>query len=97
MTEQETRALDEENFVRVVTDTYEGRALLSSLIDESGRNRSSFAGERGATDFNEGMRNMGLRILEKVFTFAPDAYTIMHTEEQDRQRRYAAIEGDEEL
>lgn len=56
-----------------------GRRLIWSLLDKAGVFRTSFTGN-SETFFKEGMRNMGLFILDEIQTHAPEALALMLAE-----------------
>lgn len=56
----------------------QGRRIVWRYLSEAGVYRSSFV--KGETEFREGMRNMGLLILNDVHTHSPDRYVEMLTE-----------------
>lgn len=70
-----------------VWSTYEGRALTRRILAECGVFRLSMANDPYWTAFNEGGRNVGLTLLARIQTVAPDAYVLM---EQEHTQRLAA-------
>ncbi len=86
----ELRLGGELEMVRRVVSTYEGRAFISMLLQETGLRRSSFVGEFPMTMArNEGRREIGIWGEDLVFTVAPEMYNMMRREAVDREYRYA--------
>lgn len=86
----ELRLSEERKMIRQVVSTYEGRALISMLLRETGLRRSSFVGEAPMTMArNEGRRELGIWGEDLVFTAAPEMYNMMRREAIDREHRYA--------
>lgn len=73
------------NDFRLIMQTLEGRRWIWWLLSESGVFRSSFTGN-SATFFNEGMRNLGLKILNQINVACPERYLQMTTEAQHREK-----------
>jgi|TARA_Y100000310_G_scaffold132889_1_gene131825 hypothetical protein len=85
------RADYEYNLMCRVLDTEHGRALVHLVLREAGvHHTSAVPGDPHMTYFNEGKRQIGLLMEERVFTSAPEAYTIMCREFQEREDRLAA-------
>lgn len=61
------------------------RRYVWRLLEQAGVFRSSFTGDAQQTAFNEGQRNMGLRVLAMVHEHAPESYQLMLTEHNDRR------------
>lgn len=57
-----------------------GRRFLWRYLGECGVFRSSFNNSGSVTAYNEGMRNIGLKILSEIMEADPEAYTLMATE-----------------
>ena len=62
-----------------------GRRFLWKLLSECRIYDISFTGEIGWTSFNEGKRQIGLRIIEDIFDASPNAYLEMHLEGKARK------------
>ena len=81
--EQERRkaqeALDEA--VRWLLADARGRLVAWWLLEQAGVFRTSFAGAAEHTAFNEGRRDLGLRLLHRVMEVDPDAYGLMVKEQ----------------
>lgn len=58
-----------------------GRRLVWWLLDITGVYRTSFSSQRGGTDFNEGGRNTGLKLLAKVQEHCLDKFVEMLREQ----------------
>ena len=56
-----------------------GRRIVHRLLETTGVYRSSFTGN-STTFFNEGQRNVGLRVLALVHEHAPEQYAAMIAE-----------------
>jgi hypothetical protein len=52
----------------------QGRKIVSDLMDWTGVYRSSFSTNGSEMSFNEGQRNVGLRILAQVQAASPDGF-----------------------
>lgn len=65
-------------------DSYDGRAVLWEVMGWSQPYRTTFVADPYRTAFNEGERNMSLRVLQRVSTLAPKAYQMMQQEATDR-------------
>lgn len=77
-----------------------GRAYIWAVLEQCGIFRTSFAREHPhTTSFNEGQRNVGLRVLNDVMRFDANSLTLMQAEDTERLKRYHVIaqERDEDL
>lgn len=63
--------------LRAVLDTQPGLRLMWRILKEAGVFMTSFTGEAPSTFFNEGRREIGLRILADIIDVRPDAYLNM--------------------
>lgn len=70
------RELDD---VRYVLNSKQGRRFLWRYLAECGVYRSSFNGQF-QTFFNEGQRNVGLKLLADIQEASPEAYVTMMKE-----------------
>lgn len=61
-----------------------GRRFLWKLLEECGVYKISFTGN-SHTFFNEGKRQIGLRLIEDIFDASPNAYTEMRSEATQRK------------
>lgn len=73
------RESKEQKGLKDAMSTPEGRAWVFSLLDMCGVHRTSFTGN-STTFFNEGQRNIGLKIEGDIFKWCPDKYITMMTE-----------------
>ena len=76
------------NDVRHVLSSVQGRRFVWRILDMAGVYRSSFTGN-STTFFNEGARNIGLRVLSDVMDAKPEAFLIMQQEDKKRRERRA--------
>lgn len=60
-----------------------GRGLAWWLMQEAGLYRTSFTGDPATTAFQEGRRDIGLKVLHRMHEAAPDAYAQMLNEQRD--------------
>lgn len=94
------RRIEEQDFVRRLLRTYEGRAFIWMLDRQARTDECSFAGEAPMTmAYNEGRQDMGRWVREWVFTAHPAAYSMIRQEAVEREARYAAAVNlaDEEI
>jgi hypothetical protein len=59
-----------------------GRRIVWRLLERTGVYRSSFTGN-SETFFREGMRNVGLMLLDQIHTITPDQFAVMLKEQKD--------------
>lgn len=71
--------------LRQLLETYGGRSYIWRLLDMCGVYKTSFTGN-STTFFNEGRRDIGLRILEELFEASPNVYTLMRSEAIERDK-----------
>lgn len=64
------------NDLRWVLNSKPGRRFMWRLLEECGVYKTSFTGN-SATFFNEGMRNIGLKLINEINNNAPEAYLVM--------------------
>ncbi len=76
------------NDVRHVLSSVQGRRFVWRILDMAGVYRSSFTGN-STTFFNEGARNIGLRVLSDVMDAKPEAFLLMQQEDKKRKERKA--------
>lgn len=60
-----------------------GRRIVWAWLDDAGVFRTSFTGN-SETFFREGMRNMGLKLLNEIHEVCPDLYAKMAEEHRAR-------------
>lgn len=63
--------------LRAVLDTPPGLRFVWRVLNTAGVFTTSFTGEGPSTFFNEGRRDLGLRVLADVIEARPDAYLHM--------------------
>ena len=64
-----------------------GRRYVWRLLEQAGVFQTSFTSDALAMSFNEGQRNLGLRILGFIHEHAPESYLEMLTEQNERRNR----------
>jgi hypothetical protein len=69
--------------IRAIMDTEHGRRFMTRLLGWSRLFQLSFTKEREVTDFNEGMRNIGLRLFAELDEACPDLLLRMMAEGKD--------------
>lgn len=67
----------------MLLSTRPGRRFVWSLMADCGIFRSSFDNSGSVTAFNEGRREIGLRVLADVNEAAPEQYLVMLRESQE--------------
>lgn len=70
------------NDVREVLNTRRGRRFMWELLDFCGIFRTSLANEHQIF-YNEGQRNVGLKLLADINEAAPQAYAVMLAESKE--------------
>lgn len=60
--------------LRSVLRTAAGRRVLRRVLGKSNLMGSSFGGDNASTEFNEGLRRVGLWLAEKIETAAPGEF-----------------------
>lgn len=68
--------------VRVILNLKEGRRFVWRYLSECGVFQTSFTGQSNQTFFNEGSRNVGLKLLADVNEANPESYVTMVNEGQ---------------
>lgn len=61
----------------------QGRRIVWRQLDEAGVFRTTFSESPERMAFNEGFRNAGLSLLNKVMACSPDAYVQMMKESKE--------------
>lgn len=69
--------------IRAVMETEFGRRLISRLLGWGRLYELSFTNDRDRTDFNEGMRNIGLRLFAELDEACPELLLKMMAEGKD--------------
>ena len=67
------------NDFKEILSTISGRRFIWELLSETAVFQTSFTGDN-QTFFKEGKRDIGLFILNRIFSVAPDSLTTMRTE-----------------
>lgn len=75
--------------------TRDGRAWMWDHLSACGVFRSSYVSNSLDMSFNEGMRNVGLKLLNQLQTYAFEAYQTMEAEARERQEEGVENEFDE--
>lgn len=75
-----TRTQTERADIEWLMSEKQGRRIVWRLLDEAGVFRTVFSESAQRMAFNEGLRNTGLQLLDKVMEFCPDAYMQMTRE-----------------
>ena len=57
-----------------------GRRIVYKILERTGRDRTSFNSDSNVMSFNEGERNIGLWLLDKVVSADKDQYELMQKE-----------------
>lgn len=87
----------EQNDLRWVMSSKQGRRFMYRLLSEAGLYRLSFNLDNTdplATAFNEGQRNIGLTRLSEITEACPDRYTEMLAEQKEAKDKYANRSAD---
>lgn len=69
--------------VRFILNDKRGRRFLWRQLEECGVFRSSANNSGSWTYFNEGQRNIGLKLLTEITDASPDAYLLMLKENKE--------------
>lgn len=80
---EEIRRDDELNDLRSILSNKEGRRFVWGLLTQCGVFKVSYVGNANDTIFNEGKRNIGLKLLQDVTTANPDLYLKMAKESEE--------------
>jgi len=75
------REREDKDFVSLM-NTRAGRDFAWGWLSDAGVFQSSFRGD-GHTEFREGMRAMGLKLLDRINRLCPERYVTMLTEQQE--------------
>lgn len=68
------------NSLKAVLSTRDGRVILWQLLSDTGIYRSSFDRDLAVMAFNEGQRNVGLKLLNRIMAVDAEAYRLMQDE-----------------
>lgn len=72
----------DEDIVKTIMSTQPGRAWILSILESCHIFAMSYTGEALSSAFNEGERNVGLKLLATVTRAAPDEYALMLKEKK---------------
>lgn len=70
--------------MRFILSTAQGRRVIWRYLEACGVFQISFNHSGAITSFNEGMRNIGLKLLTDINDAAPEAYVTMLKEKETR-------------
>jgi hypothetical protein len=76
------RDQEKADFAWIMSDR-RGRRFMWHMLEVTGVYRTSFTGN-STTFFNEGQRNVGLKLISDIHEFAPDSYTTMLEEQRKK-------------
>jgi hypothetical protein len=76
--------------VRGIMDTSSGRAWMLSVLNRCHIFSASFNTNALSMAFSEGERNVGLQFLKDIMAAAPDMYTVMMREDNERNTAISA-------
>lgn len=71
-----------EDFKQLMTTPY-GRRFISELLDECRVFSASYGHDDRTTNFNEGRRHIGLKLLSAINDICPELYGLMVEERND--------------
>lgn len=86
---EERRRLKSLTQLKEVLETYDGRAVIWQILCDTGLYRSSFSNDALSMAFNEGQRNIGLLLIDRIMLVSPEAYKLMQEEANERRKRSA--------
>lgn len=87
---QNRQSMEQEELVRTMLHTAEGRAFVCMLMEEGGLHADPFvSGAPHDTSYNAGKRKLAVWAYEWVLTVAPETYSLMLAEMASRRQRYA--------
>lgn len=78
--DQERRRQQELLDLEWVMSDGRGRRVVWRLLEQAGVFRLSYAGDALSTAFNEGQRNIGLRLMADCLEAAAEKYLVMQAE-----------------
>lgn len=79
----------EQNDLRWVMSTKQGRRFMWRLLGEAGVYRLSFNTNNAVMAFNEGARNIGLSLVTSIVEACPDRYAEMRNEQKEAKEKHA--------
>ena len=80
------RQVEIDDFKFVMEDK-RGRRFIWRQLAGSGVFRSSFSGDNNTTNFREGARNVGLKLMALIHEACPEKYHLMLKEQKEYARR----------
>ena len=94
--ERDKQALrEDEEHIKWLMGCVQGRRFLWKLLSDAGVFHCSFNTNAITMAFNEGRRNQGLELLNRINTYAPEQYMVMTKEnthvrsnDKDGRRKY---------
>lgn len=98
LAEAERKARDQRdvelNCIREILTTYQGRQFLWNILSRCHVYKTSMSGRKHDVIFQEGERNIGLWLLNEVFTAMPNAYTLIRSEAMARDAVTQEVNSD---
>lgn len=73
--------------LKAVLASRDGRCVLWGILSSAGIYRSSFSTEAAVMAFNEGQRNVGLRLLDQILSVDREAFNLMQDEANERREQ----------
>ena len=67
-----------EKSLSIILSTQEGVSVIARIIEWAGIYHQSFTGQANDTNFNEGRRSLGLKLLNYVAQVKPDVFVDLH-------------------
>lgn len=83
---EKNRARQRADAYKQLLDLPAGRLVLWDLLDGTNVFATTFDTNGARMAFNEGQRNVGLRVLATITDVRPDAFLLMQREAADRAR-----------
>lgn len=86
--EERQRQEREQNDLRWVMSSKQGRRFIWRRLSRAGVFQPSFNTNNAVMAFNEGNRNAGLEMLNEIMEACPERYTEMLNEQKDAKERH---------
>lgn len=67
-----------ESNLSIILSSKEGISVIARIIEWAGIYHQSFTGQANDTNFNEGRRSLGLKLLNYVAQVKPDVFVDLH-------------------